>query len=58
MKENMIEKKRYSSPIIEIVKLDYEISLQLASNPPGGTGENPPSTMLIMQNDPYKNQIG
>jgi hypothetical protein len=58
MKENMIEKKKYSSPQIERIELDNEISLQLASNPPGGTGENPPSTMLIIQNDPYKNQIG
>ena len=61
MKKNMIEKKKYSSPIIETITLDCDISLAMESvvDPPNPTNENPPSSgMLIMHNDPYKNQFG
>jgi len=58
MKENMIEKKKYSSPQIESIQLDNDISLTLDTNPPTGNGENQTSLMLNIQNDPYKNQIG
>ena len=54
----MIEKKKYSSPQIESIQLDNDISLTLDSNPPTGNGENQTSLMLNIQNDPYKNQIG
>ncbi len=33
-------KKTYQTPKIEIVILDNEISLVLATNPPAGPGEN------------------
>lgn len=56
----MIEKKKYSSPQIEIIELDNDISLAMEStvDPPALPGETPSSSMLIIQNDPYKNQIG
>ena len=54
----MIEKKKYSSPQIESIQLDNDISLTLDSNPPTGNGENQTSLMWNIQNDPYKNQIG
>jgi hypothetical protein len=34
-----MEKKKYESPRIEIISLDNEISLALASEPPVGPGE-------------------
>ncbi len=34
-----MEKKKYRAPIIEIIYLDNEISLQLESNPPTGPSE-------------------
>ncbi len=38
--ECSIAKKSYKAPYIAIVKLDNEISLVLATQPPGGPGEN------------------
>jgi hypothetical protein len=58
MKRNMINKKQYSSPQIQIIELDNDISLSMDSNPPTGNGENQTSLMWNIQNDPYKNQIG
>ena len=54
----MIEKKKYSSPQIESIQLDNDISLTLDSNPSTGNGENQTSFIMNQQNDPYKNQIG
>lgn len=54
----MINKKQYSSPQIQIIELDNDISLAMDSTPPTGNGENQTSLMLNMNNDPYKNQIG
>ena len=48
-----MEKKKYKKPRIEIIFLDNEISLALASSPPAGPSESRQS----MQNsdlDPYK----
>jgi hypothetical protein len=47
-----------TSPQIQIIELDNDISLAMDSNPPTGNGENQTSLMLNIQNDPYKNQIG
>jgi len=49
-------KRTYKTPEIEFVVIDSEISLQLASNPPYPTNENPGSGYNInFQNtDPYK----
>ena len=49
-----MEKKRYIRPSIQIILLDNEISLALASAPPEGPGES----FLIIQNstnNPLKN---
>ena len=55
-----LDKKTYSSPVIEEIRLDNKISLQLASEgqsptPPG----NPPASqgmdrMETPENDPYQ----
>ena len=49
------EKKTYSPPQIEIIKLDNEISLQLASDDkPMGEPEWGAKANQPMSNDPYK----
>ena len=49
------EKKTYSPPQIEIIKLDNEISLQLASDDkPMGEPEWDAKANQPMSNDPYK----
>jgi len=52
-----MEKKQYRAPRIEIIFLDNEISLALASNPPGGPGETNLSPEFL-QSNPYKTQLG
>jgi hypothetical protein len=37
-----MKKKNYSVPQLEIITLDNEISLVLATNPPAGPGESTP----------------
>ena len=53
-----LNKKIYSSPNIEMIKLDNDISLQLVSPPPntapGEGGFNAPSHF---NNDPFKNTM-
>lgn len=44
----------YIAPRIEIILLDNEISLQLASNPPGGPGETNLSPAHFKK-DPFNN---
>lgn len=48
------EKRIYISPVIDSIKLDYEISLALQSEPPTGPDE---ITQAIQHNqtDPFKN---
>ena len=48
------EKRIYISPVIESIKLDYEISLALQSEPPTGPGEMTQAIQLN-QTDPFKN---
>ena len=53
---NNINKNKYPyiSPIVEIVKLDNEISLQLESLPPDGPGEFSSFAREYINNDPFK----
>lgn len=53
-----ISKKIYLSPKIEVMKLDNEISLALASAPPLGPGESSIIIPDYLASDPFKNQIG
>ena len=48
-----MEKKIYSSPIIELVQLDNEISLALASAPPAGPSEVLNAIPAHFSNDPF-----
>jgi len=53
MKE--IQKRIYTSPSIQVVNLDNEISLQLASVPPvPDSGDEVYNTADYFNNDPYK----
>jgi len=54
---NKMKRKEYSQPVITEVKLDNEISLQLASNPPAGIGEvrRYDGTPEYNADDPYNN---
>ena len=46
----METKKKYTSPAIEIIVLDNEISLALESTPPVGPSE----TLNFKENNPFK----
>jgi hypothetical protein len=52
-----MEKKKYITPAIEIITLDNEISLALASEPPFGPGELVVNSVDQFQNDPFKTII-
>jgi hypothetical protein len=56
------DKRIYSAPTLEYVKLDNEISLVLESSPPIGPDEGPSASNLnapgYFNNDPYKTQLG
>ncbi len=58
--EEIISKRMYLNPTIELIKLDNEISLALQSEPPAGPGE--PGYIVKAQeyfnNDPLKNGLG
>lgn len=49
----METKKTYTVPHIEIISLDYEISLALESAPPAG----PEESFNLNQNNPFKEEI-
>jgi len=53
---NINEKQIYSTPIIEKIKLDFEISLALESIPPNGPGESMSCTPEYL-NDPFKSNM-
>jgi hypothetical protein len=53
MKTQDTEKHKYTAPLIEIIKLDYEISLALESEPPVGPYEGK-NDMNNFNQDPYK----
>ena len=48
-------KATYSPPVLTNIVLDNEISLILASNPPGGPGEGAVLQPELLKNDPFKN---
>ncbi|MEI6752880.1 MAG: hypothetical protein WCK78_06910 [Paludibacter sp.] len=50
----MNTKNQYIKPIIEIIELDNEISLQLESTPPKAPGEAKLNTPEYFNNDPFK----
>jgi hypothetical protein len=54
----MEKKKQYKAPIIELIKLDSDISLALESNPPEGPGETGSLSPEFLQNEPFKSQLG
>ncbi len=53
-KNKSTEKRNYSTPLIERVILDNEISLQLESTPPPAPGEGYLKTPEYINNDPFK----
>ena len=59
MKTNHIktEKQSYSSPAIEKIKLDNEISLVLESSPPLGPNETAQNAPEYFNNDPFKSNV-
>jgi hypothetical protein len=56
-KEKMIEKRIYSSPEIELIKLDSEISLELQSAPPVGPDEVMNAAPEYFNNNPFKTNM-
>jgi hypothetical protein len=52
-----MDKRIYSPPQIEEIKLDNEISLVLESNPPFPGNENISSAPEHLSNDPFKTNI-
>lgn len=50
-------KKKYFSPEIEMIILDNEISLALASDPPFGPDESRVLKPEYFNNDPMKSQM-
>ena len=54
MKTYYIEKRNYKAPMIELIKLDNEISLALESSPPSGPGEPTSSAPEYFNNNPFK----
>jgi hypothetical protein len=51
------KKSFYSSPLVERITLDNEISLQLASDPLPGPGESFLKAPEYFNNDPFKMNI-
>jgi hypothetical protein len=56
-KENT-PKRTYSSPIIEQIKLDNEISLALESTPPVFELSKNSAAPEFFNNDPFKTNVG
>ena len=48
-----MEKKQYTTPQLQLIELDNEISLALESNPPAG-----PSETLNSIQSPFKEETG
>lgn len=55
-----MEKKQYKAPAIEIISLDNEISLALASAPPAGPSEtyNTLTAPEYFSNEPFNTNLG
>jgi hypothetical protein len=54
MKTHNIEKREYTVPVVEHIKLDNEISLALESAPPIAPGEFSNNAPQYFNNDPFK----
>lgn len=57
MKTILNKKRKYSTPLIECVKLDNEISLALESTPPEGPNQGSLMTPEYFKNDPFKSTM-
>jgi hypothetical protein len=58
MKPQNIVKKEYSTPVIDKIKLDNEVSLTLDSTPPTGPNEGYLKAPEYINNDPFKTNVG
>lgn len=54
-KVDRIDRQKYSSPIIEKIEIDKDISLQLESSPPIGPDET--NNVQPNQPNPFKNDL-
>ena len=52
-----MEKKKYTTPQVQLIALDNEISLALESSPPDGPGEGTSLTPHYINNDPFRNNL-
>lgn len=50
-----IERQKYSSPVIEKIEIDKDISLQLESSPPIGPSET--NNVQQKKLNPFKNEL-
>jgi len=48
------DKRTYFPPVLEYIKLDNEISLQLESPAPGDSGDEVMNSPQYFNNDPFK----
>lgn len=53
-----MEKKKYTTPQLQLIELDNEISLALESNPPAGPDEGFLKKQNGFNNDPFNNNFG
>ena len=53
-----MEKKTYTTPQVELIKLDSEISFALESTPPAGPSEGASLAPEYMNNDTFRNNMG
>lgn len=54
----MAEKRAYSAPVVQCIKLDNEISLALESDPNPDLDPNFSSAPKYFNNDPFKTNLG
>jgi len=58
MNTQQTDKRDYSAPALELVKLDNEMALQLESTPPEGPGEGYLKVPEYFNSDPLKDNLG
>ncbi|SMO72742.1 hypothetical protein SAMN06265379_1066 [Saccharicrinis carchari] len=52
MKTKIQNKKIYSKPLLEVIDVDFQISMVMDSDFPGGPGDNPPAAQRTPQQGP------
>ena len=57
METKKIVKRVYEQPIVNVIKLDNEISLALESDAPVGPGEGQLIAPVYLNNDPFKDGL-